>query len=269
MNPPARTRNKPLRTYGKRSASTPDPRGDGSLKRQRTGTEEPEFQSPKPKAQQINATPLMKITTTEQQDGAALVATPAKSAFQKGSIMNYFKPIPTPASTSSSSPASDEVQPASSPASSPPPVQPKARRKPRILRFRGASLPIVDREESGDEGGNGTNTEMRDKEQDQTGDEEEQDDSQGEEDASRPPLRDRKEAPPNKITLNDKAKKQSRPKSTPTVQTTLNISAQAAFSECKVCNTVWNPLHPDDVKFHTKQHASFLRAKRKKEEDRL
>lgn len=53
-------------------------------------------------------------------------------------------------------------------------------------------------------------------------------------------------------------------KPTPTVQTTLNISSKPSFSECKVCDTVWNPLYPDDEKYHKKRHAAVLRAKKRK-----
>jgi hypothetical protein len=58
-------------------------------------------------------------------------------------------------------------------------------------------------------------------------------------------------------------------KSLSAVQTTLNISNQAAFSECKVCDTVWNPLYPDDVKYHTKRHAAHLRSKKRELENEL
>lgn len=53
------------------------------------------------------------------------------------------------------------------------------------------------------------------------------------------------------------------------MQTTLNISSQAAFAECKVCDMVWNPLYPDDVKYHDKRHRALLRRKRRLEEEKL
>ncbi|KAG9251000.1 uncharacterized protein F5Z01DRAFT_328626 [Emericellopsis atlantica] len=43
------------------------------------------------------------------------------------------------------------------------------------------------------------------------------------------------------------------------VQTTLDLSTKAAFSECRTCDTVWNPLHPEDVKYHNRRHAKVLR----------
>jgi hypothetical protein len=84
----------------------------------------------------------------------------------------------------------------------------------------------------------------------------------------RPALREsslnRESSSSSDVKVGKKAKGKS-----PAVQTTLNLSSQAAFSECKVCNTVWNPLYPDDVKFHTKQHAAVLRARRKEKENEL
>lgn len=46
-----------------------------------------------------------------------------------------------------------------------------------------------------------------------------------------------------------------------TVQTTLSlaIGGSAGMRECKVCDTVWNPFHPEDVKVHAKRHAGALR----------
>jgi acetyltransferase ESCO-like protein len=54
-------------------------------------------------------------------------------------------------------------------------------------------------------------------------------------------------------------KKPTRTKSAP-VQTTINLSTKSTFEECKVCRIVYNPLHPPDVKFHTKQHKANMRS---------
>ena len=43
-----------------------------------------------------------------------------------------------------------------------------------------------------------------------------------------------------------------------TVQTTLNLSTKQPFKECKLCDTVYNPLHAVDVKLHQMQHARML-----------
>lgn len=58
-------------------------------------------------------------------------------------------------------------------------------------------------------------------------------------------------------------KRKAAPKQT--VQTTLAlaIGGNAGMRECKVCDTVYNPLHPEDVKVHAKRHAGVVRKERK------
>lgn len=263
MNPPARARGKPLRTYGKRSASVPEDQSEAPSKKRRTSTADTRSQSATPRTQQPDASTVAAVAPSKQQDGTKSIASPgikAPVAIKKGSILNYFKPLPSPSPITSSSPNSDEVRPTSTPPSSPPTVQPRARRKPRILRFRGTSLPRMGSQESDHEREGDSRTV--------------QSDDEGERRSPRRPLKDESESvlnqlPTNDATVDTQKKKLSRSKSAPTIQTTLNISSQAAFSECKVCNTVWNPLHPDDVKYHMKQHASVLRAKRKDKENEL
>lgn len=43
-----------------------------------------------------------------------------------------------------------------------------------------------------------------------------------------------------------------------TIQTTLNLSTKQPFKECKLCDTVYNPLHAADVKLHQLRHARLL-----------
>lgn len=74
-----------------------------------------------------------------------------------------------------------------------------------------------------------------------------------------------------RLTLHDiqshhpqnKKKRKAAPKQT--VQTTLAlaIGGNAGMRECKVCDTVYNPLHPEDVKVHAKRHAGVVRKERK------
>ncbi|KAL1899276.1 hypothetical protein Cpir12675_001560 [Ceratocystis pirilliformis] len=45
------------------------------------------------------------------------------------------------------------------------------------------------------------------------------------------------------------------------VQTTLNLTNKPAFNECSVCGVVYNPLHPPDIKFHSKVHAAATRSR--------
>ncbi|KUI61547.1 hypothetical protein VP1G_08734 [Cytospora mali] len=56
-------------------------------------------------------------------------------------------------------------------------------------------------------------------------------------------------------------KRKTPPKKQVAVQTTLslNIGAGAGMKECKVCDTVYNPFHPEDVKVHAKRHAVVLK----------
>lgn len=48
-----------------------------------------------------------------------------------------------------------------------------------------------------------------------------------------------------------------------TVQTTLNLSTKQPFKECKLCDTVFNPLHAADVRLHQGRHARMVGGKRK------
>lgn len=52
------------------------------------------------------------------------------------------------------------------------------------------------------------------------------------------------------------------------VQTTLSlaIGSSAGMRECKLCDTVYNPFHPEDVKVHAKRHAVAVKRERKAEE---
>ncbi|KAK7422797.1 hypothetical protein QQX98_001358 [Neonectria punicea] len=242
---------KALRTYGKRAAAT-DARGEFPLKKLRT-SEEPETENPK-----AGSSPAPRTDANTDNGTAAS----QKMEVRKGSIMNFFKPVPQSVPQplpAVSIPQIDKLESESTPSASPlASSRIEARRKPRILKFRGNWLPrikteAVDESETGSEPNNN------------------EEDGQDEEEESRkrprPQLQPR-QSPRNEAQEVEKSRK-PKAKPSPTVQTTLNISSQAAFSECKVCNTVWNPLHPEDVKFHRKQHAGVMRAKRKLKESEL
>ncbi|OBS22459.1 hypothetical protein FPOA_08796 [Fusarium poae] len=233
----SRPRAKPLRTYGKRSTRDDSPR-ETSPKKRRISTETSPTETSASKDTDKEAQSLPKIVPEETKNAAESTNKPVK----KGSILGFFKPIPS-SSTAASSPKSDEPQPESPPSSPPPRIE--IRKKPRLLRFRGASLPLLD----------GENTEDNNQTEEGSG--------------AKPTTPALRESSLNRESSSDvKIGKKGKAKP-PTVQTTLNLSSQAAFSECKVCNTVWNPLYPDDVKFHTKQHAAVLRARRKEKENEL
>ncbi|KAG5799027.1 hypothetical protein H9Q69_001968 [Fusarium xylarioides] len=242
-----RSRVKPLRTYGKRSIRDDSPK-EPNTKKRRVSTEET-ASGPAPKG--IDTAPLKKLTEEAKSTPEPTTTNnPTVEPVKKGSILNFFKPVP-PSSTVASSPKSDEPQPESTPPSSPPqPPRIEPRKKPRLLRFRGTSTPLLDGDNTGDE----TQGEVTEAEDSGTK-------------STQPAAR---ESSLQRETSTNDSKPGKRGKAkTPTVQTTLNLSTQAAFSECKVCNTVWNPLYPDDVKFHTKQHAAVLRAKKKEKESEL
>ncbi|KAF5574607.1 vacuolar er assembly vma12 [Fusarium pseudocircinatum] len=243
----SRSRVKPLRTYGKRSIRDDSPK-EPHTKKRRVSTE---AAASEPASKDTDTAPLKEVTE-EVKNAPELTTTskPTAEPAKKGSILNFFKPVP-PSSTVASSPKSDEPQPESTPPSSPPqPPRIEPRKKPRLLRFRGTSTPLLDDENAGDD----TQGEVTEAEDSGTK-------------STRPAAREsslNREVSTNESNPGKKGKAK-----TPTVQTTLNLSTQAAFSECKVCNTVWNPLYPDDVKFHTKQHAAVLRAKKKEKESEL
>lgn len=56
-------------------------------------------------------------------------------------------------------------------------------------------------------------------------------------------------------------KRKTQPKRKDGVQTTLSlaIGSSAGMRECKLCDTVYNPFHPEDVKVHSKRHAVAVR----------
>ncbi|CZR41558.1 uncharacterized protein FPRO_11147 [Fusarium proliferatum ET1] len=241
-----RSRVKPLRTYGKRSIRDDSPK-EPNTKKRRVSTE---VTVPEPVSKGADRAPLKNVTEEAKSTPESSTNKPTAEPVKKGSILNFFKPVP-PSSTATSSPKSDEPQPESTPPSSPPqPPRIESRKKPRLLRFRGASTPLLDDDNTGEE------TQGEDTEAEDSGTK-----------SARPTARE-SSLTREQSTNDSKPGKRGKMK-TPTVQTTLNLSSQAAFSECKVCNTVWNPLYPDDVKFHTKQHAAVFRAKKKEKEREL
>lgn len=73
--------------------------------------------------------------------------------------------------------------------------------------------------------------------------------------------------PKRRLTLHStQPQRQKKRKEAPkeTVQTTLAlaIGGSAGMRECKVCDTVYNPFHPEDVKVHAKRHAGVVRKER-------
>lgn len=255
-----RKRDKPLRTYGRQTA-TPEAQSEPPSKKQRLSARQEQQEKSLPSPQSAH----------EPDDAAVAAASEAKPKRdvkdsprkKKGSILNYFKPaLPTPAlptpknDSPSPSPDSQPEEPIPPPQPSPKPKQKQpTKRKPRLLKIKATTT-----HEHSDPSSH---------EPDVHAPETHRHHSPKSTNATTP--HDREEttssaASSPRRTSPRKAKSKSK-SSSPSVQTTLNISAQAPFSECKICDTVWNPLYPDDVKYHTKTHKAVLRAQKRKMDD--
>ncbi|ROV90805.1 hypothetical protein VPNG_09849 [Cytospora leucostoma] len=57
-------------------------------------------------------------------------------------------------------------------------------------------------------------------------------------------------------------RRKSLPKKQAAVQTTLSLSigGGSGMRECRVCDTVYNPFHPEDAKLHARRHAVVLKS---------
>lgn len=266
---PQRKRDKPRRTYGKRPVSAPDSKGDGPpTKKRRLGDAQRLAVGPGSKegpgplsSEAVLATKRTEAAPTVAQEGSA----------KRTSILSYFRPIPLGSSYAASTPVDELPARASSP-----PIAAQSRRKPRVLRLRAAPVSSdgpVEAEAAVDESAQG-----EDEEKDEGGQvcegRKSRDTARRKRGRTDPrdPLQDGgdnliNQRPPAPTV--PERNKRPRPQASQVVQTTLNISAQAAFSECKVCDSVWNPLYPDDVKYHTKRHATVLRARRREKGEAL
>ncbi|UKZ67588.1 uncharacterized protein TrAtP1_008743 [Trichoderma atroviride] len=263
-----RKRDKPLRTYG-RQTSTPE-QSEPPSKKARISVERERQQQEKSASTLTSANGGTKSDDDAAVAGASAVAAHQQDAsaqnkaekpgesLKRGSILSYFKP--TLQQVPHADAPSQQLQDSPEKSSSPPPP---TKRKPRLLRIKATTH----------------------KSSDQSSSQETDDNPAPQKRRGRPPLKSHisnthKATSSNKDTTASPSSspsptKQSaiKPKknkpSSPAIQTTLNISAQAAFSECKICNTVWNPLYPDDVKYHIKTHKAVLRAEKKRKTDEL
>lgn len=240
-----RKREKPRRTYGRKPASTPEHRGEPSAKKARF--------EPGSLPQSTKPSKLATIDSHSERESAPLPSTEEAS---RSSILKYFRPLPAETKPRSVDTGAKIASPPSTDAM----LMVRTRRKPRLLRFQGTSLPSdISSEDAFGLSGR---------------DEDKTDGNPSSPDKKRKSLRDGGDNLLNQTrrdgTCPDgRMKDRLRSKRSPTVQTTLNISSQAAFAECKACDMVWNPLYPDDVKYHDKRHKAVLRLKRKREEDEL
>ncbi|WYZ43267.1 hypothetical protein EsH8_VI_000966 [Colletotrichum jinshuiense] len=238
---PTSDKRRALRTYSKRSRIAEDDSGSGLLKKRKVVTDHSSSTRPSDPLRIPPAHP-----------------TPPSSNIPKSSILSYFKPCRSSSATESSDPLSDSEKLVHTPPSSPPVF--KKIKEPRRLRLR-LSTPIllpsdkVENAKDENEEGHDTN-----------------------EQGARRVLRPRRGVKGLQMVDNHEANEQKtdtetshivpkrpplRSKPVATVQTTINISSKPTFMECKTCRIVYNPLHPNDVKYHSQRHAAFLRSRAK------
>ncbi|EHK23808.1 uncharacterized protein TRIVIDRAFT_190723 [Trichoderma virens Gv29-8] len=252
-----RKRDKPLRTYG-RQTSTPEAQSEPPLKRPRLAAikqHEEKLSSPNhnldaaTKSEDAAVTAAPEAKTTQDEPSRSKPDTHAQSP-KKGSILSYFKPAPQkPKDDAPSQPQDSQSEEPIAPQASPKRKH-TSKRKPRLLKIKAISHEPCD-QSSQDSNSDSPQPHF-----------------------SRHPLQNTtsKTAETTSSSTSPtqspgRGKPGRKPKPSPSIQTTLNISAQAPFSECKICNTVWNPLYPDDVKFHNKTHKAVLRAQKRKVDD--
>jgi hypothetical protein len=253
---------RPLRTYSKRS--TPDNESEPARKKRRVGDDSLQPQ----RDETVAALPQLPVQL--------LLATPApRRNVEKGSILNYFKSTRSSSSADSSDLVSDPDKLRSTPVSSPPihrtalyqaysasgrvktlpedqTVKPKAHAAQTVVTEGELEQQLAidgEKEERGQQlviGG-------RNDEEGQRGESRALQDVEFGRMNARRTLADGERRPKK-----SKASFPRRTKSAPTVQTTLNLSTQPAFTECRICNMVYNPVHPNDVRLHTRRHRKAL-----------
>ncbi|KAI1464882.1 uncharacterized protein F4812DRAFT_143560 [Daldinia caldariorum] len=183
---------------------------------------------------------------------------PAQPA-RKGTIMNYFKVVPSSPSCTphSPEPSSEPADPTCTPPSSPP-VSNLQQKKRRRLTTR-----IVSRATSVESKMNY----MVDEDEKERGNEVDVGSTLPSNPS--PTLSEISSATLNLPVVKPKrqpdTKRERSMKKTSkvtTVQTTLSLSIEdKGFTECKECDMLYNPLHREDAKYHAKRHAAILKAK--------
>ncbi|KAM3427464.1 hypothetical protein NHJ13734_008969 [Beauveria thailandica] len=256
VRPLSRKRDKPLRTYGKRSTATPEPRSEPPAKRARTACTVLDDKNIKPLGFIVPEDHVPTVvsffkakpqSTAEQGQAKQSLSKPGLMPSAKRSILNYFRPtahlMPIEPGKANNLPGAGPVEEQTD--------RPVARPKRRLLRIRlNQSLDCddeIDQEQ----------IHNRKSEKDESKDVME----------GKLQKRSKRGLGGGSGLAGSGCKRVRRKPSSAEVQTTLNISSQAAFSECTMCDTVWNPLYPDDVKYHTKRHAAHLKTKKKREND--
>ncbi|EJP61757.1 ATPase, vacuolar ER assembly factor, Vma12 [Beauveria bassiana ARSEF 2860] len=256
VRPLSRKRDKPLRTYGKRSTATPEPRSEPPAKRARTACTVLDDKNIKPLGfivhedyvpTNLSVFKAKPQPTAEQGQGKQPLSKPELNPPAKRSILNYFRPtthlIPIEPTKANTLPGAGCVEEKTD--------RPVAQPKSRLLRIR-LNQSIHRDDETGQERDHSRMSEK----------DEPKDVMKG-----IPQPRSKRRLGGGGGSAGSGCRRVRRKPSSTEVQTTLNISSKAAFSECTICDTVWNPLYPDDVKYHTKRHAAHLKMKKKREDD--
>lgn len=233
-----RKRDRPLRTYSRKTASQVEPRGEPAAKKAKLAPES-----------DIGDV-FEETTATSGSDfaGPGSSSSPAE-AVPRSSILKYFQPV---MSKQQAEPSQNEEEKESQDVAS---EHARTRKGPRLLKIRTPSSLRADYSDNV-ENVSGRDAAAKDLSPRKR---------------KRKTLQEGGDQLLNRRNNNESAKSGRRQKAipSPTVQTTLNISSQAAFAECKLCDIVWNPLYPDDVKYHEKRHKSAVRRKKKEMMDRL
>jgi len=162
----------------------------------------------------------------------------------RAGIMKFFKPLPKNPKAATPEPSSDTTFSASTPPSSPPPVFKHRTRRRLNTRQRGSEEYLEDAT-----GEIGTSKENWPPENSRKVVDVVEHGEEGYREDRHVDVWRRQDSAPNKKS------------SILSVQTTLSLRTEAAFVECKVCGMLYNHLHPQDVKLHTRQHAAVLRKK--------
>ncbi|OTB10495.1 hypothetical protein K445DRAFT_252470 [Daldinia sp. EC12] len=242
---PQRTR--VLRTYGKRASSS-DSAQSASKKRCIDKTDTAILSN--------NDTPAESPCDASIPPSPTL---PPAQPIRKGTIMNYFKVVPSSSSCASHSPApsSGPVDPTSTPPSSPPAssLQSKTRRRltTRIVsRATSVESKAEDMEEE-DEKAKVNEVDTVSMSPNNS--------SQAFSEISSATL-NLPVIKPKRQADNKRERNIKKPSKPTTIQTTLSLSIDdKGFTECKECDMLYNPLHKQDAKYHARRHAAILKAK--------
>jgi hypothetical protein len=244
----------PIRTYSKRTAPNTD-RDSSSHKRRKIESES--ILPPPPRVIELPRLPPVPPISMDKTD--------------KGSILDYFRPVRSCPGITSSDTFSEIDKIPSTPPSSPPVNANSIRSRRQLKRIWGQ----IDSETSGKAqiiepmptaASQAALEEVKPAIDALDDDKEVQQTEEGLQEATINLVNTRTSPRTQGKIIGFKLtnKTATRSKSAPTIQTTLNISAQPAFAECKICSIVYNPLHPNDVKLHSKRHAAVVKAKKQK-----